>query len=103
MGLPVRPGWKLVLPLKVLKESDHAPDLGDNGGLKAAFIVLFDESPQSLVDPVSDLHGDFYLDYRSASSYAIRCADGDCTPGKCPAASQCGDGVCIRFEFVTKM
>src|SRR3546814_4247865 len=81
MGLPARHGAKLVLPLHVLKESDHAPDLGDNGGLKAAFIVMFDESPQSLVDHVSDLHGDFYLDYRSASSYAIRFADGSCTQG----------------------
>src|SRR3546814_20183391 len=55
MGLPARHGAKLVLPLHVLQESDHAPDLGDTGGVKAAFIVMFDESTPSLVDNV------FYL------------------------------------------
>jgi hypothetical protein len=59
MRFPTRDRPQLIFPLHVLEEGDHAPNLGYNGGLQPACVIMFDKSAQPLMDYVSDLHTSF--------------------------------------------
>jgi hypothetical protein len=46
--------------IHLLEKGDHASNFANDGELKAAHVIVFDEAPQSLMDHVSDPHGHAY-------------------------------------------